>query len=270
MIGAIIGDTVGSRYEFHNRHSKEFTFLDENCTFSDDSVMTIALAEAIMQWDTEGRPSYGRLSELAVRSMRKWGRDYPFAGYGGHFAEWLSYDDMGPYNSCGNGAAMRISAVGWAARNLEECIAMSKAVTEVTHNHPDGIMGAEATAVQIFLARQGKTKGELRQYEEEHYYPIRHDLAWLLKNYHWHSLCNGTCQPAYECLYESTDFEDAIRNCMAIGGDCDTTGAICGGIAEAVYGIPENLQLQIRQYLDEDQLEVIDAFRARYVTGGTR
>ena len=165
---------------------------------------------------------------------------------------------------------MRISAVGWAARNLEECIAMSKAVTEVTHNHPDGIMGAEATAVQIFLARQGKTKGELRQYEEEHYYPIRHDLAWLLKNYHWHSLCNGTCQPAYECLYESTDFEDAIRNCMAIGGDCDTTGAICGGIAEAVYGIPENLQLQIRQYLDEDQLEVIDAFRARYVTGGTR
>lgn len=270
MIGAIIGDTVGSRFEFHNTNTRNFEFLHANCSYTDDSVMTIAIAEAIMQWDIEGRSSYKALSRFAIESMRMWGRTYPFAGYGGHFAMWLGDDRIGPYNSCGNGAAMRISPVGWAATSLEECIAMSKAVTEVTHNHPDGIMGAEATAVQIFLARQGTPKSELRKYEEEHYYSIDHDLAWYLTNYSWHSLCDGTCQPAYECLYESSGFEDAIRNCMAVGGDCDTTGAICGGIAEAVYGIPENLKQQIRLYLDDDQLEVIDSFRARYVTGGTR
>ena len=265
MLGAIIGDTVGSRFEFHNTNTKDFVFLHANCRFTDDSVMTMAIADAIMQWDIEGRPSYGRLSELAIESMRMWGRTYPFAGYGGHFARWLSDDSMGPYNSCGNGAAMRISPVGWAATSLEECIRMSKTVTAVTHNHPDGIMGAEATAVQIFLARQGKTLGELRQYEEEHYYRIDHDLAWYLANYRWHSLCDGTCQPAYECLYESKDYEDAIRNCMAVGGDCDTTGAICGGIAEAVYGISENLEQQITLFLDDDQLAVIDSFREKYV-----
>ena len=153
MLGAIIGDTVGSRFEFDNNHTKDFEFLTKECRPTDDSVMTIAIADAIMQWDHEGRPSYGRLSELAAESMRMWGRAYPRAGYGGHFAMWLVDDSMGPYNSCGNGSAMRVSPVGWAATSLEECIAMSRAVTEVTHNHPDGIKGAEATAVQVFLAR---------------------------------------------------------------------------------------------------------------------
>ena len=224
MLGAIIGDIVGSRFEFYNLEGEEFQFLDENCSFTDDSVMTIAIADAILQWDSEGRRSYGRLSELATKLMREWGLSYPYAGYGAHFTQWLESDTMGPYNSCGNGAAMRVSPVGWAATSLEECIAMSRAVTEVTHNHADGIMGAEATAVQIFLANQGMGLASLKKYEEEHYYPIKHDLAWLLKNYRWHSLCNGTCQPAYECLYESIGFEDAVRNCMLVGGDCDTTG----------------------------------------------
>jgi len=265
MLGAIIGDTVGSRFEFDNNHTKDFEFLTKECRPTDDSVMTIAIADAIMQWDQEGRPSYGRLSELAAESMRMWGRAYPRAGYGGHFAMWLVDDSMGPYNSCGNGSAMRVSPVGWAATSLEECIAMSRAVTEVTHNHPDGIKGAEATAVQVFLARQGMGLSDLRRYEVDHYYPIDHDLKWYLANYKWHSLCNGTCQPAYECLYGSTDYEDAIRNCMAVGGDCDTTGAICGAIAEAVYGIPDNLQTRIRYYLTDDQLEVVDGFRRKFV-----
>lgn len=264
MIGAIIGDIVGSRFEFHNTKDPNFEFLHVNCSYTDDSVMTIAIADAILRWEMCGRKSYKQLSDFAVETMRTWGRDYPHAGYGGHFAYWLSDDSVGPYNSCGNGAAMRISTVGWAARSLEECIAMSRAVTEVTHNHPDGIMGAEATAVQIFLARQGMGLAELKKYEEEHYYPIRHDLSWLLKNYHWHSLCNGTCQPAYECLYESIGFEDAIRNCMLVGGDCDTTGAICGGIAEAVWGIPEDIEQKVRDFLDEDQLAIVDAFRSIY------
>jgi len=154
MLGAIIGDIVGSRFEWANIESKQFDFFHEQCDFfheqcdfTDDTVMTCALAKAIMLWDQEGRPSYGRLSELASKYMRKMGVVYPSRGYGGHFRHWLYDQEMGPYNSCGNGSAMRISSVGWAANSLEECIAMSKAVTQVTHNHPDGIMGAEATAV---------------------------------------------------------------------------------------------------------------------------
>ena len=264
MIGAIIGDIVGSRFEFDNVDTEDFELLTEDCCFSDDSVMTMAIAEAILRWDQEGRPSYGRLSELAIKKMRDWGNSYPNAGYGGHFKRWLRDPSMGPYGSCGNGAAMRISPVGWAARSLEECIAMSRAVTEVTHNHPDGIKGAEATAVQIFLARQGMGLGDLKKYEEEHYYSIDYDLAWLLENYCWHSLCDGTCQPAYECLYESLSYEEAIRNCMRIGGDCDTTGAICGGIAEAVWGIPEEIENKVYSYLDEVQIALIDVFRDCY------
>ncbi len=265
MIGAIIGDTVGSRFEFNNINTKNFEFLNRLCEPTDDSIMTIALADAIIRWEKEGRPTYGRLSELAVRCMRSWGNHYPFAGYGGHFRHWLSDLSMGPYNSCGNGAAMRISPVGWAARTLEECIAMSRAVTEVTHNHPDGIKGAESTAVQIFLARQGMGLKDLNTYEESHYYPLTHNLDWLMRNYDWHSLCDGTCQAAFQCLYESTGYEDAIRNCMAVGGDCDTTGSICGGIAEAVYGVPENLKKEIRSYLDSYELVVIDDFCDRFI-----
>ncbi len=264
MIGAIAGDIVGSRFEFDNINTKDFELFNEECSFTDDSVMTIAVADAILQWDMEGRPSYGRLSELAETSMRTWGRQYPFAGYGGHFSMWLQDWSMGPYNSCGNGSAMRVSPVGWAAASLEECIAMSRAVTEITHNHPDGIRGAEATAVQIFLARQGMGLKDLKAYEEKHYYPIRHDLAWLRENYDWHSLCDGTCQAAYECLYEAAGYEDAIRNCMAVGGDCDTTGAICGGIAEAVFGVPKAIEEKARSYLDSGMLEVVDRFVAKF------
>lgn len=264
MIGAIIGDTVGSRFEFHNIHTKEFDFLTKDCFCTDDSVMSIAIADAIIQWDKKGRPSYEELSDLAATAMRTWGKRYPYAGYGGHFRQWLADDNMGPYNSCGNGSAMRIRSVGWAASSLDECMDMSRAVTVVTHNHRDGIKGAEATAVQIFLARNGSSLEHLRKYEEHNYYRIEYDLAWLRKNYEWCSVCDGTCQAAFVCLYESTGFEDAIRNCMAIGGDCDTTGAICGGIAEAVYGVPEELKQKIRTYLDEAQLEVVDEFCRRF------
>lgn len=265
MIGAIIGDTVGSRFEFHNIRTKDFEFLHKHCHPTDDSVMTIAVADAVLKWDSEGRPSYDRLSELAVSSMRSWGNRYPYAGYGGHFYQWLADPSMGPYNSCGNGSAMRISAVGWAATSLEECINMSRAVTQVTHNHPDGIKGAEATAVQIFLARNGMGLKDLEKYEKEHYYNYDYDLQFLMKNYSWHSLCNGTCQPAFQCLYESTGYEDSVRNCMAIGGDCDTTGAICGAISEAVYGVPEDLQEKVRAFLEEDQIRVVDELRARFI-----
>ncbi|MCR5761220.1 MAG: ADP-ribosylglycohydrolase family protein [Sphaerochaetaceae bacterium] len=266
MLGAIIGDTVGSRFEWHNIHTKKFEFLMPSCNLTDDSIMTIALAQAIMDWEDSGfrdKNDYSKLSEFAVKRMREFGSLYPRAGYGGHFAQWLRYPDMGPYNSCGNGSAMRVSPVGWAARDLEDCIKMSRAVTEVTHNHPDGIMGAEATAVQIFLARNGFNKEELKTYEEGHYYKIPYDMAYLRKNYRWYSVCDGTCQAAFQSLYEASDFEDSIRNCMCIGGDCDTTGAICGAIAEAVFGIPQEIEKKIYCFMDERQKKVVESFRAR-------
>ena len=264
MIGAIIGDIVGSRFEFHNTKYQNFELFHASSRFTDDTVMTLAVAEAILRWDQEGRTSYERLSFLAKEKMRAWGRSYPYAGYGKQFKRWLSDDSIGPYNSCGNGAAMRISPVGWAATSLEECIAMSRAVTEVTHNHPDGFRGAEATAVQIFLARQGESLAALKKYEQEHYYIIKHDLQWLKEHYHWHSVCDGTCQAAYECLYASNSFEEAIRNCIIVGGDCDTTGAICGGIAQVVWGIPKDIEKKAYSYLDKVQISLIDVFQSRY------
>ena len=267
MLGAIIGDVVGSRFEWHNIHTKKFDFLPNSCFFTDDSVMTIAIAQAILSWQDDGffsKANYPMLSSYAVKFMRKWGAKYPKAGYGGHFREWLRDANMGPYNSCGNGSAMRVSPVGWAARSLDECIAMSRAVTEVTHNHSDGIMGSEATAVQIFQALHGMSLEQLRDYEKTHYYALEHNLKWLRENYTWQSLCNGTCQPAFVCVYESKNFEDAIRNCMSIGGDCDTTGAICGSIAEAVWGIPQKHAQRVMDFMDDEQKQIVLEFQSRF------
>lgn len=177
---------------------------------------------------------------------------------------------MGPYNSCGNGSAMRISPVGFAATSLDECIAMSKAVTEVTHNHPDGMMGAEATAVQIFMIRNGELSDrhsmeEIRKYEEEHYYKIDFDMKWLHENYTWSCFCDMTCQPAYLSFYLSTSYEDAIRNAIHLGGDSDTMAAITGGIAEAYWGIPYDIQRRTWSYLYDDEREVISAFYDRFI-----
>ena len=266
MLGAIIGDIVGSRFEWENIKTKKFDFFHGDCEFTDDTVMTCAVAKAITLWDEEGTHSYERLSETVVACMREMGRIYPNRGYGGHFRKWLHDKSMGPYNSCGNGSAMRVSPVGWAANSLEECIAMSKAVTEVTHNHPDGIMGAEATAVQIFMARNGASLSELKAFEQERYYEIVYGMDWLWDNYHWSSLCDQTCQPAFVCLYESNSFEDCIRNCMSIGGDSDTIGAIAGGIAEAYHGIPDEIKYLGISYLDDGLVAILEDFTKKFIT----
>lgn len=265
MVGALIGDIVGSRFEWNNINTKRFPLFHDACTFTDDTVMTCAIAQAVADWDAEGRASLRRLSDLAVHNMRKLGKAYPDRGYGGHFYRWLHDSAMGPYQSCGNGSAMRVSPVGWAATSPEECIAMSRAVTEVTHDHPDGIMGAEATAMQIFLARNGASLDELKAYEQQHYYPIPYDLRWLHYHYRWSSLCNHTCQPAYVCLYESNSFEECIRSGMSIGGDSDTIGAIAGGIAEAVFGIPGTIKERGLAYLDDQLLAIVEEFSRRFI-----
>lgn len=264
MIGAIIGDIVGSRFEFNNHRSKEFRFFHQKDFFTDDSVMTLALGQAILNCEGD----YTNLREQAISCMRKIGLKYYDAGYGSGFYDWLHSAEPHPYNSCGNGSAMRVSGVGFAARTLEECKEMSLKVTDVTHNHPDGILGAEATAVAVFMARNGASKEEIRRIFTEQYYPIDFTLDEIRPHYPWGAVCSNTVPQAMEAFLESTDFEDAIRNAISIGGDSDTIGAITGGIAEAFYGVPEALRTEALKYLTVDLKEILDRFEAKFPAPG--
>ena len=262
MLGAIIGDIAGSRFEWHNIKSKDFELLShiKGCRPTDDSVMSIAIAQSIL--DSNGQ--YDSLSKHAIKRMQEHGRLYPHAGYGGHFHRWIYEENPQPYNSWGNGSAMRVSACGFAAGSLDEAIQFSRAVTEVTHNHPEGIKGAEATAVAIYLAREGKSMVEIRDYIEAHYYRIKFKIADIRASYTFDVSCQGSVPQALEAFFESTGFEDAIRNAISIGGDSDTIAAITGGIAEAYYGIPAEIRKLALTFLDAKQLEIITAFEAKY------
>lgn len=247
MIGAIIGDIVGSRFEWNNHRSKDFELFTPECFATDDSIMTLAIGRAIM----ESKPDWSDLGAQAVRCMREVGRPYPHCGYGGRFYGWMYSDDPQPYNSFGNGAAMRVSACGFAAKSLGEAKLLSKLVTEVTHNHPEGIKGAEATAVAIYMARTGCSMEEIREAIDREYYPMDFTLDGIRASYRFNETCQDTVPQALTAFFESTGFEDAIRNAISIGGDSDTLAAITGGIAEACYGVPESLRAKAVEYLDE-------------------
>lgn len=235
MIGAIVGDIAGSRFEFDNCKDKDFELfvrsapidgmssIDTDATlvesvYTDDSVMTLAVADAVCRWKDSGVTSYDELSLFAVESMLEFGKMDPLAGYGGRFEIWLHDETMEPYNSWGNGAAMRVSACGWAGRTLDEVKAMSRAVTEITHNHPEGIKGAEATAIATFLARTGNSKEEIRSVIVQDYYALDFTLDEIRPGYEFDVSCQGFVPQALEAFIESTSFEDAIRNAVSIGG----------------------------------------------------
>ena len=256
MIGAIIGDIVGSVYEFHNIHSKNFEFFSEKGFATDDSIMTLALAKAILECHGDTTD----LEEKAIRYMREIGRPYPNCGYGGHFYNWIYSDSMGPYNSCGNGSAMRVSAAGFAARSIEEAKELSAKVTRVTHDHPDGMKGAEATAVMVRMALEGKSKSEMKEAFTANYYPINFTIDGIRPTYEWGALCSNTVPQAMEAFFESTGYEDAIRNAISIGGDSDTIGAITGAVAEAFYGVPDELVKKALNYLDFRLSSILYAF----------
>ena len=262
MLGAIIGDIAGSRFEWNNTKSKKFELLShiKGCKVTDDSIMSLAVAQAIL--DSNGDTA--ALNQHAVTRMRELGRKYPHAGYGGDFHKWIYDSNPHPYNSWGNGAAMRVSPCGFAATSLDEAKTFAKAVTEVTHNHPEGIKGAEATAVAVYLARSGKSMIEIRDYIETHYYRIKFKLADIRANYTFDVSCQGSVPQALEAFFESMSFEDAIRNAVSIGGDSDTIAAITGGIAEAYYGIPVDIRKLALTFLDVKQLEILNAFESRY------
>lgn len=260
MLGAIIGDIVGSRFEWHNHRSKDFRLFTDSCEPTDDSIMTLAVAKAFLSC----KGDYSDLGDKTVEYMQQLGRQYPYAGYGGYFSIWLRTDDPKPYNSFGNGAAMRVSACGFAASSLEETIMLSRKVTEVTHNHPEGLKGAEVTAVAIYLARTGKSIPEIRTYINENYYPLNFTLDSIRETYRFNETCQDTVPQAIEAFLESNSFEDAVRNAISIGGDSDTLAAITGGIAEAYYGIPANIRKQALDFLDDSLISILDGFEKEY------
>ncbi len=259
MIGAIIGDIVGSRYEFNNIKTKEFPLLSKNSFFTDDTVMTLAVAKALMKHKEKN----ANLSYTVIQQMHAIGRKYPDCGYGNSFRMWIFSKNPLPYKSFGNGAAMRISACGIVGKTLEEVKALTKEVTEVSHNHPEGFKGAESVAVAIFLARQGKSKQEIFV-EMNKYYKLNFTLDEIRENYRFDVTCQGTVPQALVAFFESTDFEDAIRNAISIGGDSDTIGAITCSIAGAYYGVPANIKTRAKSYLDNTLKKILEDFEALY------
>ena len=261
MYGAILGDMIGAPYEFdRGNKTKNFPLFSDGSHFTDDTVMTIAVADALMDNMDENSLD---ASDLLVQSMRKWGRKYPNAGYGGRFARWLSTKTPAPYGSYGNGSAMRVSAVGWLYDSLAMTRRKARKTARVTHNHTEGVRGAEATASAIFLARTGSSKDEIKEYIiREFGYDLSRTCDQIRPTYHHVESCQQTVPEAITAFLEGNDFEDVIRTAVSLGGDCDTLTCIAGSIAEAFYGVPILYEAECRDRLPADMLEVLDHFDA--------
>lgn len=266
MLGALIGDICGSRFEWKNNRSKQFVFFDRRCMPTDDSIMTLAVAEALLQADGKAEI----LPEKAAEAMQRLGRAYPRAGYGGSFFNWLYQKNPQPYNSWGNGAGMRVSPCAWAAESLDEALALSDAVTSVTHNHPEGIKGARAVTAAVWMARNGGSREEIRENIVRDYYPLDFTLDQIRPVYRFDVSCQGSVPQAIEAFLEADGFEDAVRGAVSIGGDSDTIAAMTGAMAEAFWGIPEKIREEGMSFLDERQKGIVVAFEERYGYGTER
>ena len=258
MYGAILGDIIGSPYEFdQGNKSKEFPLFTDESIFTDDTVMTIAVAEAFMDAPNDDEMIRRRL----VESMRKYGLAYPDAGYGGRFGMWLFLEGDQPYNSYGNGSAMRVSSVAWLYNDMDTVRHMARLSAEVTHNHPEGIKGAEATAAAIFLARTGHSKAEIKAYiEQEFHYDLSRTCDEIRPSYHHVESCQKTVPEAITAFLEGESFEDVIRTAVSLGGDCDTLTCIAGSVAEGFYGVPDELVQECERRLSPDLKDVLDRF----------
>ena len=270
MYGAIIGDIVGSRFEFdRGNKSREFELFGKGCEFTDDTVMTVAVAEALM--DAGKDADEKTVKEHLIRSLKKWGQKYPDAGYGARFIDWVLSDDAKPYVSYGNGSGMRVSPAGWLYDSMERTREVARWTAEITHNHPEGIKGAESTAAGIFLARDRASLKEISDYiEKEFGYDLSRTLDEIRPYYHHVEDCMKTIPEAFECFLESESYESCLRNVMYIGGDTDTLGAIAGAIAEAYWGVPEELKRQAEKYIDEDINAMIAKFYKILEAGTTK
>ena len=258
MYGAILGDIIGSPYEFDmGNKTKNFPLFSKDSCFTDDTVMTIAVAEAFMDAPDDENVIRQRL----IQSMQKRGHRYPGAGYGARFICWLALKDATPYNSFGNGSAMRVSSVAWLYNDLDTVRRMARLSAEVTHNHPEGIKGAEATAAAIFLARTGHSKVEIKSYiETEFHYDLSRTCDEIRPTYYHVESCQETVPEAITAFMEGDSFEDVIRTAVSLGGDCDTLTCIAGSIAEGFYGVPDELKQECRDRISENLRSVLDAF----------
>lgn len=265
MFGAILGDIIGSPYEFDmGEKTKDFPLFSQRSTYTDDTVMTLAVAMAFLSIpaDTEDAAVHWEVT----RFMQHFGKVFPHAGYGGMFRYWLQSTDPQPYNSFGNGSAMRVSSIGWLYDDLKTVSRMARLSAEVTHNHPEGIKGAEATASAIFLARTGSTKAEIKAYIEENFhYDLSRTCDEIRPNYRHVESCQETVPEAITAFLEGESFEDVIRTAVSLGGDCDTLTCIAGSIAEAFYGVPEELKAQCRKRLPKRLLEVLQRFEEHFL-----
>ncbi len=256
MLGACIGDIIGSVYEYEAWKSRDFPLFSEKSEFTDDTVCTIAVAECLLDG-----------TDPAV-ALRKWSYRYPGRGYGGHFALWLKDAGMGPYNSYGNGSAMRVSPAALLAATLDEALAMARHVTAVTHNHLEGIKGAEAAAAAIWLARQGEAPETIRSRIQDTWgYDLTRSVDEIRPNYRFNEICQDTVPQALVSALEATGFEEAIRNAVSLGGDADTLAAIAGPIAEALFGIPEDIRQKGWLRLPKDMRDVLERLYAKSGVG---
>ena len=260
ILGAIAGDIIGSVYEFNTCKSIDFSLFYDASRYTDDTVMTIANADWLFTGD----------SLLGI--MQDYGNRYPYVGYGGMFKSWLMEYEPKPYNSFGNGSAMRVSPVGWAFDTLEETLEVAKQSAGITHNHPEGIKGAQATATCIFMARSGKSKKEIKEYIELKFgYNLSRTCNEIRPTYIFDETCQGSVPESIIAFLESTDFESAIRLAVSLGGDADTMGAITGGIAEAYYGgVPEHIREEVLKRLPDEFIEVMQKFYQKFVEKDVR
>jgi len=272
MLGAIMGDIVGSVYEWNNIKHKDFPLFAPDAFFTDDTVMTLAVAEALLDRKHQGLDDDG-FREALIQHMRHLGKLYPNAGYGGHFSLWLKAKDPRPYNSYGNGSAMRVSPVVWAARSLDEATHLARLTAEVTHNHPDGIKGAQATAAAAWLGAHGAGMQDIRDHINANYYPLNLTLDDIRPSYTFDVTCQGSVPPALVAMLESTGVEDAIRNAISIGGDSDTVACITGAVAEqyarghADYpGILPAHRKEILDRLDDRLRDIFTRFEGAFMT----
>ena len=252
MIGAIIGDIVGSRFEFNNNRNKNFELFTSNNYYTDDTVMTLAIAKSILEYK-EGAPS---LRQQTISNMKEIGRRHFDCGFGQSFAGWIAGDSDLPYNSFGNGAAMRVSGCGFMAKSLREALTMSEIVTATTHNHEESIKAVTALTEAIWMARHRKSKKKIQKKIFDKYYIQPMGLDVIRYTYKFDVTCQGTMPVAFQAFFEADSFEDTIRNAISVGGDSDTIAAIAGSLAEAYYGVPNELKQKALSYLDKDLLNI--------------
>ena len=256
MYGAISGDMIGAPFEFdRGKKTKDFPLFSRRSQFTDDSVMTVAVAKAL---DITRGGSDEEIMAEVTKQMRIWGKAFPDAGYGARFSRWLEDESMGPYRSYGNGSAMRVSSAGWFGMTLEEARHLARLTALPTHNHPEGIKGAEATAAAIFLARTGASKEDIKNYViREFHYDLSRSCDEIRPGYHHDESCQKTVPEAITAFLEGTDFEDVIRTAVSLGGDCDTLTCIAGSIAEAFYGVPDRIKEECLKRLPKDMQRVL-------------